>query len=289
MVWIRVLGEPTLDGLVVKRWSAEASRALRGFCAEHRCSEVLLRIDKHGKRWSARRGGYLIEANEARSVVQDLNREEMVAVFLEPWSPYRDLYCLASVIVPEEDRMVVEVVGPGFDTSDLLRSDLLPHERFEITVPFRRPNLAVRARLEPRRTYVVTPRDYRKAVEDRLSKIGARLRSAAFPREVLEGSPEKDNGLRLEALQYLKRTRQTLLLRHAGEYSPIPGRYLLRFVTGALRVLDGLESRGIQVGTVTFSGAFTTRGRFVFWDFFPADPKRGDALYAVGPLTTSGS
>jgi hypothetical protein len=122
MVWIRALGEPTLDGLVVKRWSTEASRDLREFCDKHRCSEVLLRIDKHGKRWSARRGGYLIKVKEAKEVLQDLNREEMIAVFLEPWSPYRDLYCLASVIVPEEDKLLVEVVGPGFDTSDLVRS-----------------------------------------------------------------------------------------------------------------------------------------------------------------------
>jgi len=281
MVWIRALGEPTLDGIVVTRWSREASRALRAFCDRHQCSEVLLRIDKHGERWSARRGGYLIKAKEAKGVLQELNREDMVAVFLEPWSPYRDLYCLASVIIPEEDKMLVEVVGPGFDTSDLVRSDLLPHERFELTVPLLRSSPAVRAKLEPRRTFVVTPQDYRRTVEERLSKIGARLTNAAFPREVLECSPEQRIKLRLDALQYLRRTRQTLLLRHAEEYTPIPERYLLRFVNGVLQVLAGLERHHIEVGTVTFSGAFTIRGRFVFWDFFPADTKRGAALYAA--------
>ena len=290
MVWIRALGEPTLDGIVVKRWSREASQALRGFCDRHRCSEVLLRIDKHGERWSARRGGYLIKAKEAKSVLQELNREDMIAVFLEPWSPYRDLYCLASVIIPEEDKMLVEVVGPGFDTSDLVRSDLLPHERFEFTVPLQRSSLAACAKLEPRRTYVVTARDYRKAVEERLSKIGARLTNEAFPREVLECSPEQRIKLRLDGLQYLRRTRQTLLLRHSEEYTRIPERYLLRFVNGVLRVLAGLEGYHIQVGTITFSGAFTIRGRFVFWDFFPADTKRGAALYAAnGVLRTTGS
>jgi hypothetical protein len=130
----------------------------------------------------------------------------------------------------------------------------------------------------------VSPQDYRKAVEERLSKIGARLKSAAFPKELLEGSPEERIGLRRDALQYLQRTRQTLLLRHSEEYARIPERYLLRFVTGVLRVLAGLESYDIHVGTVTFSGAFTTRGRFVFWDFFPADTKRGAALYAAEGL-----
>jgi hypothetical protein len=281
MLWIRALGEPTLDGIVITHWSMQASVALRIFCHSHQCRDVLLRIDKRGKRWSTRRGGYLIQVQDARNVLAELNNEDMIAVFLEPWSPYRDMYCLSSVIIPEENKGIVEVVGPGFDTSDLVRSDLLPHERFELRLSGVQPGVAVSTPCERNRTYLVAPEEYRKAVEERLRKIGARLKNAAYPKEVLECATEDSEKLRQQAAQYLKRTRQTLLLRHADKYVPIPERYLSRFVAGVFRVLAGLQRYHIDLGTVTFSGAFTPRGRFVFWDFFPADTKRAASLYTA--------
>src|ERR1035438_2204318 len=216
MLWIRALGEPTLDGIVARKWSREVAVALRSLAGVHRRGQVLLRIDKRGKRWSARRGGYLIKVEEAKTVLQELNDEEMIAVFLEPWSPYRDLYCLASVVVAEQKKMIVEIVGPGFDTSDLVRGDLLPHKRFEISVPFESQTTRIPADL--RRTHLVGPREYRRAVRQRLAKIGARLKNPSNPQEVLLHACDDGESLRKDALRYLKRTRQTLLLRHSEAY-----------------------------------------------------------------------
>ncbi len=50
----------------------------------------------------------------------------MLALLLEPISPYGDQYSLAGVTVPDEGKMFIEVVGPGFDASDILRGDLQP-------------------------------------------------------------------------------------------------------------------------------------------------------------------
>src|SRR5258708_35010106 len=74
MLWIRALGEPTLDGIVVKQWSPQTASALRKFCQSHRWREVLLRVDKRGKRWSTRRGGSLIKTQYARSVVARIDK-----------------------------------------------------------------------------------------------------------------------------------------------------------------------------------------------------------------------
>jgi hypothetical protein len=201
----------------------------------------------------------------------------MIAAFLEPWSPHRDKYCLSSVILPEEGKSIVEVVGPGFDTSDLVRGDLLPHERFELQMP---SQLVFGSSIltRPRSTYIATAEEYKRSVEERLRKIGARLKDSAYPREVLEREIDKREDLRADAIQYLKRTKQTLLLNHMTKYVPIPRTYVSRFLTGAFRVLVGLRRHDIDLGTVTFSGTFTSRGRFFFWDFFPADSKKGALL-----------
>lgn len=277
VLWIRALGEPTLDGVIIRRWSRRTAAALRSFCARHNCQELLLRIDKHLSRWSARRGGYIVSGADAERVVRELSAQDVIAAMLEPASPYRDLYCLACVTIPEEGKLVVEVVGPGFDTSDVLRSDLLPHERFEVSVPLKRPGVALATGLSPSRTYLITPEQYRRSVDSRLAKIGANLENPAFPREVA-AEPRQ---LRQDALLFLRRARETVLLRHASWYEPIPERYLLRFVSGVVRMLAGLERHAVQLGAITFSGTFITRKRLVYWDFFPADTRKARLLYSV--------
>lgn len=282
ILWIRALGQPTLDGIIVRRWSQQTARALRRFSTRYGFTEFLLRVDKHLSRWATRRGGYLISINEAEQIVRELDREETIASMLEPASPYRDLYCFACVTIPEQSKMIVEVVGPGFDTSDLLRGDLLPHERVELSVPLENLDPIRPAELSMKRTYLVTPNAYRKSVADRLEKIGARLKNAGFPKEVTNGP----NELREDALRFLRRTGQTLLLRHAEEYDPVPRRDLLRFINGVVTILCGLERNGITLGSVTFSATITSSRRLVYWDFFPADRRKGSLLYASRPRRT---
>jgi hypothetical protein len=278
IVWIRALGQPTLDGIIIKRWSRKTEDALRAFSVRNRSTELLLRIDRHLTRWSARRGGYIIPLAEAKHTVCELSKEDVITAMLEPASPHRDFYCLACVTVPEARKVVIEVVGPGFDTSDLVRSDLLPHERFEMLVPFHRSLTPLRPTQPPKRTYLITQESYRKSVEDRLAKIGARLRDPAFPKGVTAEPSE----LRDEARKFLSQRRETLLLRHAMSYQPIPKELLSRFISGVTQMLCGLEGNAIRLGAVTFSGTFTTRRRLVYWDFFPADTRQGHLLYSSG-------
>jgi hypothetical protein len=276
MVWVRALRQPILDGLLIKHWSIGAGRAIRNFCDRHGCDEVLLRIDTLNKRWSDRRGGYIIPGSKARAVMQELKGEGKIAAFLEPMSPYRDRYSLAAITDDVQEKMTVEVVGPGFDASDLLRSDSLPHERFEAFVPkfsqFHKP-------VFERRIQIIGFEDYKRTVEERLVKIGARLRNPAYPKVIIDSGRIPRTQLAREAMDYLKRTKQAALLNHLETYDPIPKRFVERFVTGVGNIIDGLRRYNIRLGPTSFSGTFTARGRFVFWDFFPANLAKAKELY----------
>ena len=277
MVWLRALGQPILDGLIIKRWSVDADRALESFWDRHHCREALLRIDTRNKRWSERRGGYIVPGSKVRAVIKELNAERKIAAFLEPVSPYRDRYSLAGITDDTQEKITIEVVGPGFDASDLLRSDSLPHERFEALLPklSREPRNLV---LE-QRTYLTRPEDYRRTVEQRLVKIGARLRSPAYPKPAIDSTGTERSRLAQEATDYLKRTKQAALLNHSTAYQPIPRRLVERFVTGVGSLVDGLSRYNIRLGPTSYAGTFTARGRFVFWDFFPADLSKAKELY----------
>jgi hypothetical protein len=210
-------------------------------------------------------------------VVRELNKEKRIAAFLEPLSPYRDRYCLAAITDEAQERMTVEVVGPGFDASDLLRSDTQPHERFEVSVPL--VSQQEPAAIFAQRIYVMGSEEYKRSAEQRLVKIGARLKNPAHP-EVILGSPSVQRSrLALDATDFLKRTRQTLLLKHVDAYEPVPRHLLERFANGVGGIIGGLRRHNIQLGSTSFSGTFTTRGRFVFWDFFPANLARAKMLY----------
>jgi hypothetical protein len=277
MVWIRALRQPILDGVIVKRWSAAAGRVVTDFCDRHGCKEVLLRIDNLNTRWSQRRGGYIISGSKARAVTMELNAEGRIASFLEPVSPYRDRYSLAAITDDTQEKMTVEVVGPGFDASDLLRSDSFPHERFQAFVPERSRPLKKPA-LE-QRPYVISHADYQRTVEERLIKIGARLRNPAYPRTIIDSAATQRARLAREAVDYLERTKQGALLNHLEAYEPIPRRFVERFVSGVGDLINGLSRYNIRLGSASFSGTFTVRGRFVFWDFFPANLAKAKELY----------
>ena len=277
MVWIRALRQPILDALVVQRWSFDADCALRGFCDRHACDEVLLRIDTLNQRWSERRGGYVLPRSKAGRLVKELSSEGRIAAFMEPVSPYRDRYSLAAITDDTQKTITVEVVGSGFDASDLLRSDSSPHERFEAFVP--KSSQSLGNPVFAQRTYVIGTQDYERTVEERLAKIGARLRNPAYPRTVIDSARVQKARLAEEGMQYLKRTRQTALLNRLDGYEPIPKRFLEKFINGVGNIVDGLRSYDIRLGPTSFAGTFTERGRFVFWDFFPADLAKANELY----------
>jgi hypothetical protein len=261
LIWLQANGFPVLTGIIVDEWRPDASAAISEFCKRDKSEELLVRIEKPGQRWTRRRGGYLIRLHDAQQQIEELGREGIITILLEPRSPYMDLYSLTSVCDFSASKIDVEVVGPGFDASDVLRADAAPHERFEILTQsqpgFERLN----------RLSVITPDNYRSSVQKRLVKIGARLRNPAFPEDAIEDG--RDNqALSEEALNYLKRTGQTILLDSAREYEPISSGLLNTFLGELLRLLDRVRASRVSWRTLSLSASFLVQERLVLWDFF---------------------
>jgi len=183
--------------------------------------------------------------------------------------------------VPSESRIVVEVVGPGFDASDILRSDVQPHERIEALVDLGGEDDSPKVH-RYQRTYVVDHAEYGRSVTKRLAKIGARLRNPSHPEVALEAFDAAQDQLRAAAITFLGQTRQTLLLDHRDSYEPILEEKAIRFIRGIASVFGGLKRHGIQMGAAGFSASYLAGGRLVYWDFFPAD--EADAVALSGAL-----
>jgi len=270
LLWMQTNGFPVLPGLILKEWLSETEAAVSRFCRERNFSELLVRIEKPGQRWTRRRGGYTIPVSAARSLVDDLAKEGMLAQLLEPASPYSDLFSLTSVCDLLTGKLDIEVVGPGFDASDILRADVLPHERFEVFVENREVRTIAVSSLQQKRLHVVGRGDYQASFRRRLVKVGARLRNPSFPDEVsaTASDPERQR-LAEEAVHFLQASGQTLLLDHAARYEPIPARLLNLFLKEFLRLFGRIRSSNIQWRTLSLASSFLPQDRLVIWDFFP--------------------
>lgn len=277
MLWMHALGIPVLSGVVAERWSKESKAAVDSFCRKGRFSELLLRIDKRNERWSRRRGGYLIALDEVPTVVKDLRKENRITILLEPASPYEDQYSLAGITAPERRKMIVEVVGPGFDASDILRGDIQPHERWELDLDLSAEGLRTRA--QRRRLHLATGEDYLRSVQMRLAKIGARAKDPAFPDAVLHGENVEISRLVEDGTNFLKSSHQTALLKHASEYAPIPSKHLSSFAGHVEKLLRGLMAYGIHLGPTSFAASVLPKRGLIFWDFFPARREEAASLY----------
>jgi len=270
LLWMQANGFPVLSGLILNDWTSQSQRAVERFCSERNFSELLVRIEQPGQRWTRRRGGYTIPIDQVQRQVEELARDGMLTILLEPASPYCDRFSLTSVCELESGTLNVEVVGPGFDASDILRSDLLPHERFEVWLAGEDQNTEADAGFRPKRSHIVATEEYRASAKQRLEKIGARLRNASFPDDLIEASSSavERAALAKEAEEFLKASGQTMLLDHAETYQPISLPLLNVFLKEFQRIFDRVRTRKARWRTLSLAASFLPRERFVIWDFF---------------------
>jgi len=182
------------------------------------------------------------------------------------------MFSLTSVFDLETGKLDVEVVGPGFDASDILRTDVSSHERFELFLGNRELKTTGHSSLQFKRLYTVGREDYKTGFQRRLLKIGARLRNPSFPDEVMGATATGPDQAILvqEAIQFLQTSGQTTMLNHV-EYEPIPSRLLNIFLGEFLRLFQKVKASKIHWRTLSLASGFLPHDRFVIWDFYSPD------------------
>lgn len=270
LLWMQANGFPALPGLILSSWTSDSESAVQRFCRQKGFSELLVRIEQPGQRWTRRRGGYTIPIDQVRRQVEELTRDGLLTILLEPASPYLDLYSLTTACDLESGKLDVEVVGPGFDASDVLRSELVPHERFEVALGSSDEEAGADAAFFPRRLSIIGREDYRSSVEQRLEKIGARLRNRSFPDDLIGASLSgvKREALAEEAEGFLAASGQTMLLDHAEKYQPIPSPLLNTFLREFHRIFERIRTQKTHWRILSLASSFLPRERLVIWDFF---------------------
>jgi len=251
---LHAAGLPALRGVVITRWDAAAAATIERFATSSRSEDLLIRSDSSSETGRAPRGGYLIGVSEVGHVVGRLLDEGRLVFMLEPASPLDDLYSLCLEPAADWRDWMIEVVGPGFDASDLKRGDVTPHERLDVRLD--NGEAAVRSRV------VASPRVQAAVRRIRFEKAATLLRCAVADVE-----------------DVLRRRGETMLL-DAPTYLPIPDELLAIAVEHAAQLQAELAARGLSDRHVSISMSFIGRGaRPVFWDIVWPSSK-----YVVGDV-----
>jgi hypothetical protein len=253
-----VSGLPTLDGVIATAWNRRTSEAIASFAGRLGGDQLLIRSDTENEDARSPRGGYLVGLEDIEREAKRFLERDRVVYFLEPRSPFDDLYSISLAPSTGWEDWSLEVVGPGFDASDLKRGDVTPHEIFRAT---RMP-----AGFRYEREHLVSPLEYAASRSIRMEKVGRLLARASH--ETYAGPIDPD-----DAARELGRRGETLLL-DATAYVPITDALLERALAYAERVRPSVDAYRAPAISMSFIGRAADP---IFWDIVWPDTK-----YIVG-------
>jgi hypothetical protein len=238
---LHAAGLPTLPGIILTSWTADAASAAEQFASCWPSDRLLLRSDAAGETGNSPRGGFLVGGSCVEQACRGLLSQGRVVFLLEPISPLTDLYSANLAPDPDWRDWLLEVVGPGFDASDLKRGDVTPHETIWLTAHPSQVVISRRCR--------ISPPGFAATRDVRLRKVAEMLNCGVAHVE-----------------HELRRRRRTLLLDFPG-YPPIPDSLLSQAIQGAGQVRTALTDYGLNDQNVIISVSFIDRHqRMVFWD-----------------------
>ena len=249
---------PTLRGIVVTRWSPEIDKHLHVLLKRINGTKVLIRHDIQNEAPPYPRGGFLVPKPLLPQVLDFFFGLDRIVAIYEAADPLLNGYNL-NLLFEDAKTVWVEVVGPGFDASDLQRGDLSPHEVFSLAIS------ADGKVLSSQRVRGIDHQEYKDSKQLRQQKIQRKMKE--WPTPELAHEIRRDCKFPETTEEYLKSIGSPLYAFE--EYAPIPKTIIVETVAAILnsRVIDSFRSEA-QVGfPLNFSTSFIHRGeRQVFWD-----------------------
>lgn len=261
IVILKRVGLPTLDGVVVFR--PEGMSDAVKFFEKNGVGEVLLRHDRKPEFPSSPMGGYIVNLSALRSEAQKFFEARRILILLEPYSAFDDSYSVTS-LCKADSMVVLEVVGPGFDASDLQRGHITPHEVLEFDLKMFPPTGTFRIDAAEHRKRLVVETRYRVDVGRRYLKIFRRLVEHGL---IANQETVTDVTSIAKAKDYLMRAGYDMLLTHEDSYRPIPEENLVEILQYIMILSKAV--RGFVDRSPPFSVSASFLGkeeRLAFWD-----------------------
>ncbi|MEA2841588.1 MAG: hypothetical protein QOF41_2918 [Methylobacteriaceae bacterium] len=133
MLRSRALGFPTQRGFIVDPSTASEEEVLRAAAQLHP-SRYLVRHDRAPEIGSYPQGGYIVGKSDLVEELAWYRGQGRLLILLRPADPLDNLYS-AAVLLTSSKSFQLDVVGSGFDASDLNRGFISPSESHGYSLP----------------------------------------------------------------------------------------------------------------------------------------------------------
>jgi hypothetical protein len=249
---------PTLRGMIFSRAYRGLENDLEKCLRSLDATSALIRHDTRNEKPPYPRGGFLVPESLLEEVLIFFFRQNRIVAVYEPADPLLNSYNL-NALFETAMNIWVEVLGPGFDASDLQRGDLSPHEVFSISLA------QDGAIAEIRRVHRVDQTEYEASKQVRWQKVRRKLEHSPTP----ELAHAIRSELKLpESLDNHLRTIRSPL-NEAQHYVPVPRALLANTVSAIIDSgITNLFSRSTGIGfPLNFSTSLIDKGRRqIYWD-----------------------
>jgi len=254
ILFLKKINYPVLSGIIVTKWSDISKSTIDTFCKLHGFTSLLLRHDKNPEKPPYPRGGYLVELEKIEEETKKYLADNRLVFWLEPANYLHNVYSINCLF--DREVITLEVVGPGFDASDLQRGDQTPHEVINMDIATGR---VVRRQLNAKDTEL-----YKKSVSLRYLKIAANLERHKKI-ELLKNS--NDTMIIYQTKKYLLEHSFDLLTRNEKKYVPMPNEKLINLYSYLKNIVPCLSNvTKVNFPFVVSCGYIHSIHRLVFWD-----------------------
>lgn len=261
-VLLRAFGFPVPKSVVLRNLTPESEKAIRHFCARGGHKHLLVRHDRNPELDNPPRGGYLIAVDNLLRELTPFFAQGRILMLQEPLSPHSDLYSCNASLRKNSPHTSLEIVGPGFDASDLNRGDITPHETLTLSCDSGADlNLATAKRLS-----IVDHFEYQQSLRKRLVKIGRRVTGAFRVGARVAAGEKSEEQLIKSAKSFLRRQRETLLLENAERYTPLGETELSLFANILRELRSYVETEAfLWRDEIIVSMSLTPSNRLILW------------------------
>jgi hypothetical protein len=212
-------------------------------------------------------GGYLVTLEDVQTEALNYFELGRILFFLEPCCSFDNSYNI-NTLFENDQSLLLEIVGPGFDASDLQRGYTTPHEIIQID------NAMLKTGMTPsqssfeqvvRRTFLVDNRSYENSVRQRYIKIAKRLKDRG--KILFEERETSENDLIAMARAYLQDNGHQMLLLNENNYTPIPTHHLYEIYSYIYNLPERLQHYVNHGLPFVVSSSYVKKGtKLVFWD-----------------------
>ena len=206
ILFLKKCSIPTLDMLIITKWCEESRKELECFSQYIGNSNFIFRHDKNPEIPNCPRGWFTINVKDDIKIIEKFLSLGRIVLLLSNAPFYNNGYNINAIYL--NGRYVLEILGPGFDASDLQRGDQSPHQVIWLNEYFERTDM-----------FIISNENYKKSVVNRLKKIRIRIEESNYYKQLVLSNNNS-------VIRYLKKYTNSLLVDNLEKYICIPSNLL---------------------------------------------------------------